>query len=921
VLLGRRDECAQIERLLDEARHGRSGVLVIRGEPGIGKTALLEHARERAAGLTVVQAAGVESEVELEFAGLLDICRPLREHLDEVPLAHAEALRAALGLAESQARDRFAIGAGTLALLAAAAEARPLLALVDDAQWLDRSSQDALRFAARRLVADRACLLFAARVSEAREFDASSLPTLELGGVALAASEGLLSAHGSNPVSPEVAARLHAATHGSPLALLELSSLLTLEQLAGQAPLPEPLPAGPSLERAFARRAAGLAEETNRGLVLAAAAVTSRTEVIEKALQALGLDLDSLEPAEDAGLIQLADGRVDFRHTLIRSAVYHAAPPSARRAAHRALAQVLADGPHVDERAWHLAAGVLGPDEEAARGLEQAAERAIKRGGYAGAGDALERAARLTVDEEPHLRRLHGAAAASWEAGHTEHAIALLEEGIERAGELPVRSQMLHLRGHIEHLGGRVLEAHSMLESAAGLLEASDPARAVAILADAAEAALYAGRPSLGLATARRARELAPRDAGVADLLADLVLAEALFFSGDADSASALLDRASAGLEGNDLLRDDPRYLARLAIELGVGERTREARRTFERAIELAHARGSVSALPYALEAAAWNDTHSGRWREAYAAASQAKAVALETGQTSLVAHCDCDLAWIEAARGEEEPCRESVAEALALAAGRQLDMIRWWASSALALLDLGLGRLGAAVPRLQEVALELESHAMHDRDSMPWPELVEAHLRTGQLAEAERALAAFLAHGPPAGVWGSAVVARCRGHLAGEDEFEPHFLLALELHSTADDPFAHARTLLCFGERLRRSGHKTKARRHLREALAVFDELQAKPWAEKVRVELRATGERIRSRPQLGEELTPQEIQVGLQVAEGKTNKEAAAALFLSPKTIEYHLASVYRKLDVRSRRELIKRFSGGGLAALEPA
>jgi AAA ATPase domain len=434
VLLGRREECTRIEHLLDDARRGQSGTLVIRGEPGIGKTALLEYARERAAEMTVVQAAGVESEVELEFAGLLDICRPLREHMGEVPRAHAEALRAALGLAQAEARDRFAIGAGTLALLAAAAEARPLLAVVDDAQWLDRSSQDALRFAARRLVADRACLLFAARIGEAREFDASSLPTLELGGVTLAASESLLSSRGSKAVSPEVAARLHAATQGTPLALLELSSLLTPEQLAGQAPLPEPLPAGPSLEHAFARRAAGLADETSRALVLAAVAVTSRTEVIEKALRVLDLDLDSLEPAEDAGLIQLADGRVDFRHTLIRSTVYHAAPPSARRAAHRALAGVLSDGPHVDERAWHLAAGALGPDEEAARGLEQAAERAIKRGGYAGAADALERAARLTVDEEPHLRRLHGAAEASWEAGHTEHAIALLEEGIERAG-------------------------------------------------------------------------------------------------------------------------------------------------------------------------------------------------------------------------------------------------------------------------------------------------------------------------------------------------------------------------------------------------------------------------------------------------------------------------------------------------------
>jgi DNA-binding CsgD family transcriptional regulator len=908
VLIGRESECARLDVLLDRARMGKSGVLALRGEAGIGKTALLDYAAERADGMTVVRATGVDSEAELEFSALLEVCRPLLDHLTELPEKQAEALRSALGMGSAAAEDRFTIGAATLGLLATAADSNPLLVIVDDAQWLDRSSADALLFAARRLVADRALVLYAVRDGDERLLELPGIESISLTGLTREASASLL--RSSAAVAPEVADLLYEGTGGNPLALMELPSILAPEQLAGVVPLEQPLPAGSGIEQGFARRARSLPEEAARALLVAAAAASSAPDVILDALASLGLGASSLERAEDAGLVRLVDGRLEFRHSLVRSAVYQAAVPSERRAAHRSLAQACGDA-RPEERAWHLAAAALGPDEEVASALERAASEARQRSGFAAAAAALERAVRLSVDEEARLRRLVGAAEASWEAGNTDHAIALIEEGIERAGELPIRSQLLHLRGHVEHLGGRVLDAHDMLESTAVLVAASDPVRAVAILADAAEAALYAGRPSLGLAAAQRARDLAPRDAGVADLLADLVLAEACFFSGDSGAASELLDRVIAGLEANDLLRDDPRYLARVAIELGVCERTAEARQAFERAIELAHARGSVGALPYALEAAAWNDTRAGRWREAYAAAAQAKAVALETGQTSLVAHCDCALAWIDAARGNEALCRENAEEAVRLAGERQLDMIRWWGSSALALLEIGQGRLEAAVPRLQEVALELERNGMHDRDSMPWPELVEAHVRRDERAEAEQALAAFLTHGVPGRSWGAAVVERCRGLLAADDEFEPHFVEALALHGRTDDRFALARTLLCFGERLRRVGRRVDARRELRAALTAFEGLQAEPWAERARKELRASGETLRRRESHEEEqLTPQELQIALQVAEGRSNKEVGAALFLSHRTIEFHLGRIYRKLGLHSRAELIRLF-----------
>ncbi|HJR94961.1 MAG TPA: AAA family ATPase, partial [Gaiellaceae bacterium] len=373
MLIGREAECARVEELLDRARMGRSGALVIRGEPGIGKTALLDHAAARADGATVVRTSGIESEAELQFSGLLDVCRPLLHRLAELPANQQEALRAVFDLGPAVAADRFAVGAATLGVLAAEADVAPVLVLVDDAQWLDSSSLDALLFATRRLQADRVAVLFAVREGEGASLETRGLDSIEVRGLSLEDAGDLLQ---RADMAADVVERLHEATGGNPLALLELPSVLSQEQLRGEEPLVDPLPAGSSVETAFARRAETLSADSRRALLFAAVSSTGELEPLVAALGSVGVEPAALEVAEDAGLVHLASDRLEFRHPLVRSAVYGVATPSERRAAHRALADALDSA---EARAWHLAAAAFGPDEEAASALQQAAEQARSR--------------------------------------------------------------------------------------------------------------------------------------------------------------------------------------------------------------------------------------------------------------------------------------------------------------------------------------------------------------------------------------------------------------------------------------------------------------------------------------------------------------------------------------------------------------
>jgi DNA-binding CsgD family transcriptional regulator/tetratricopeptide (TPR) repeat protein len=895
MLVGRDRECALVDSLLERARQGAAGVLVVVGEAGIGKTALLDYAAERADDLRVVRAVGVESEAQLEFSALYDVCRPLLDRVDELAERQRAALTTALGIVPGGPVDRLSLGAATLSLLAAAADAAPVLVILDDVQWLDPASADALFFAARRLRAERVALLVAARDGASDGFDVRGLENVRLGGLDGDAAAELLTAHARHDVAPEVAERVRGATGGSPLALVELAGLLTRSQLLGLEPLTDPLPAGAAMERAFAERAARLSEDARRALLVTAISSSARVEPVVEALRVLGLDERALEAAEDAALVGVEGGRVSFRHPLVRSAVAHAAAASERRRAHRALAEALA-GRSQEERAWHLAAAALGPDEEAAAALAEAGRLMQARSGWAPAALALERSGRLTPDAETGRLRLVEAAESAWVAGRIELTLELTDELLGDAGA--GRPQVVRLRSQIELHCGDVGHALDHLLEAAALFERDEPEVAVALLADAVEAAELVGEHRRALDAATRADALATRD-GPTRFVAEVALGQALRLGDRRADAPPHLERALALLAKSGELQASMRALSRGAHAAGSLGRIPQGRLLARRAIELARDQGALGPLAHALAASSALMAASGRWREGCAQASEGLDLARESRCAWASASCLEQLAWLDATQGAEQACRAHAAEALDVAtrAGFRSERARL----ALALLELGLGRAEEAARAYDAI----DPATLRSSDPDRGAALVEARVRSGRLDDARAAY-----ERTPAGEAG-ALAARCKGLLAGEDAFEQAFREALELHAE-HDAFGLARTRLCYGERLRRAGRRIDARPQLRAAHDEFERLGARPWAERAAAELRATGERLgRREARTGEELTAQELQVALQAAEGKTNKEVGAALFLSPKTVDFHLRRVYRKLGLRSRAELIKHFA----------
>ena len=909
-LAGRVRERAELERAVTDARLGSSRVLVISGEPGIGKTSLLRYAAElgRSDGMELLTARGIESEAEVPFGGLLELLRPALDELDRIPAAQAEALRSALDLGPTVERDRFVIGAATLNLLSARSERAPLLVLVDDAHWLDDSSLSAILFAARRLLVDPVAVVFAVRSGEASALEAAGLPELPLAGLDAQAAAELVARHaGAQP--SEVVEHLARVTGGNPLALVELAPAAT--QLE-PGPAGTPLELETSVEAAYGRRIAGLPEPSVRALALAAADDSRDLAAVGSAAAELGLSLSDLEPAEQAALVSIAYGALTWRHQLVRAAAYRAVPPVERRAMHAALARALPDA-DADRRAWHLAAAALGPDEEVAAALEEAARRARSRSAYAAAASAAERAAKLTPDEAPRARRLFAAAEAAWLGGQAPRALAALEEASALSPEPRLEAQIQHLRAQALIRGGDVMAGHDVLVKAAGLVEELDREQAVVMLAEAAEACVYAGRPQAMLPPARRAHELLADGAGERErFFANLALGTALIYAGEGDEGARLVRDAVAVLEASDMLSSEPRTLSAAALgplwlrEADVGASL------IERAIEAARAQGALGALPFALALAGRDAAASDRWAVGRALYEESIALARETDQAMPLCAALCWKASLQARQGEEELSRAAADEALALSRRHGLSFFTVWALDALGELDLGLGRLGPAVERLEEKRRTLAELGISDPDLSPAPELVEASVRGGDVPDVEATLDDFArtaeAKGQP---WALARLARARGLLAqaGEQQFEE----ALRLHEATPDRFEQGRTRLCYGECLRRAGQRVRAREQLREALEAFDRLGAEPWAERARAELLATGETARRRdPSTLDDLTPQELQVGMLLADGHTTREAAARLFLSPKTVEYHLRNTYRKLGIHSREELASRLGG---------
>lgn len=913
MLLGRAVECARIDRLVSDAMAGRSGALLVWGDPGIGKTALLEYAADRAEGMAIVRARGVESETQVPFAGLLELLRPLLGELDRVPEPQAVALRGALGLGPAVDADRFVIGAATLSVLAASGERSPLLVLVDDLQWVDPSSAAAIVFSARRLLADAIAMILVARTGVAEAVSAAGLPRLRLEGLDRQASEALLARHAGHAVSAELADRLFRATAGNPLALVEL---------ANEAPeravdvLGVGLATETGVERAFLRRSDFLPVETRRALVVAAAVESGWMGTIQRASELLGIDPGALEEAERAGLVALSDARLEFRHPLVRSAVYHAAAPAERRAVHRAIAETYVAERDLDSRAYHLAAATFGPDESVAAALEQAAMRARARGGHATAAWALERAARLTPDEDERpTRRLLAASDAAWAAGDTGRTMRLVDEALDRCSDRRQRADGLRLKGYAEMQIGPVMSGHATLVEAAAQIEPLDRGKAVEILAEAADACTYAAQPETMLVTARRAWELVPADAGDREqAFASLALGAALIFNGQGRAGARLLREAIEPVASPDALGEDPRLLSRAAMaplwlrEAGVGSEL------IERALEAARVQNALGAMPLALQIVAVDSATSDRWAFSKARHHEAIALARDAGHDVRLCGLLAGLARIEARQGQTEACRSHAEEAVALAERLGLDFYRLWAVIALGDLNLGAGRVDEALRCLEDVERVLRERRIGDPDIWPAPELVEVCLRMGDSEQAARVARDYLARAEEKRQpWSLARAARCRGLLAAAKTYERAFAEALGYHELTVDAFELARTRLCYGERLRREKRRIDAREQLRAAFDHFDQLGAVPWAERARIELRATGETARRRDvSTIDQLTPQELQIATVLADGLTTREAAARLFLSPKTVEYHLRNAYRKLGIRTRRELLGALTG---------
>jgi DNA-binding CsgD family transcriptional regulator len=899
MMLGRTAERALIDGLLTGARAGRSDALVLTGEPGIGKTTLIGYAVEQAEGMLVLSARGYEDESEIPFAGLADLLRPVLEILDELPAPQAAALRSALALGPPVAGDRFTVCAATVGILAAAADTSPLLIVVDDLQWLDASSREAVLFAGRRLHADGIALLIGTRDPA----DAAGLRSSQVALSGLSVEDVDALCRAKLHVAPAgTAARLHAATAGNPLGVIELcreSAEMTDESVT--APFVAP---GSQIERALRGRLEQLSDETRRALVLAAAAVGGDIGTLLTAATATGLHLRDFAPAEKQDLISIDDRRIEFRHPLLRSVVYHGAATDDRCAAHTALADALADVPGdaaADARAWHLAAATLAPDEQVAAELEQAALRASRRAGYVAAARAFGQAARLSRGPDRSRRLLRSARC--WQlAGRNDQVLTLLDDALPLTGNPGRRALIQHMDAYVRMWRERPDGVLPFLVASAEAVQEIDPARAALMYSDACIPYFMVGDIKRLQAVVRRGYELGRRVGGVAELVAAVALAGGRTLAGERQEAAGLLEAHHAELLAADPLvrAQDLCHAALTWIWLEGFDRAGEL---LGRVVAAARSAGALGVLPQALGIQSELYFRIGRWHDARVSAAESLRLASETRQAHLYGLFFAGR--LDAVQGRADDCRASVSRTMEVAERLGVACMALYTGHELGLLALSRGDAGEAISRLEAVReLPVVAH-VHEPAVVPWVfDLVEAYIRDSRPDAARELLAEQESHS--GGQWAEAAAARCRALLAAPQEMDEAFRIALAAPGCALMPFERARTQLCYGERLRRARRRADARKHLHDALETFTRLGAQPWADRVRTELRATGTTVGRSADTLPRLTPQELQVALVVARGATNHEAAATLFLSQKTIEYHLSNIYRKTNIRSRADL---------------
>jgi DNA-binding CsgD family transcriptional regulator len=904
-----------LDRQLQRVRAGESSVLVVRGEAGVGKTALLEYVAERASGCRVARIAGVESEMELAFAGLYQLCAPMLDGLDGLPGPQGNALRAAFGMQDGDAPDRFRVALAVLTLLAEAAEVEPLICLVDDVQWLDRASAQTLAFVARRLLAERIAMVFAVREpTDGNEL--TGLPELVVGGLADGDARSLLASALPGRLDERVLDQIVAETRGNPLALLELPRGLTPAELAGGFGLPDARPLASRVEETFVQRVRSLPRETQRLLLVAAAEPVGDVSLLWRAAERLGIRGDAGRPAEEAGLIELGI-RVRFRHPLMRSAAYRAADFRDRQEAHGALAEATDPDTDPDRRAWHRAQAASGPDEAVARELERSADRAQARGGAAAAAAFLARAAELTPDPAGRGRRAVAAAQAKFDAGASDAALELLATAELGPLDELQRARLARLRAEVAFGRTRGSAAPALLLDAARRLEPLDAAMARETHLEAMAAAMYAGRFSdkpgvREAAEAARAAPAAPQAPSATDLLLEGLATR--FTEGYAIGVPPLRRALDAfrGVEG--LTARDARWLwlaCRLAPELWDDELWYELA---TRGLRVARDTGALRVLPIAATYRASLHVHAGAFVAASSLIEESDAIIQATGMAPLRFASLMLAAW----RGNEAEALELFAplrlEATTRGEGMGLGILDW----AIALLYNGAGRYAEAL------AAARRGCEQDDVGLFAWNlvELIEAGVRSGETDATSAALDRLSARTQASGTdWALGIEAGSRALLSDGRDAEPLYREAVERLARSRGVVHLARAQLLYGEWLRRENRRVDAREQLRTAYDRFDRIGAEAFAERARRELLATGETAPRRTvETRDVLTPQEAQIARMASDRQTNPEIGAKLFISPRTVEYHLRKVFTKLEINSRKELRGALAGipdsGGVA-----
>ena len=905
-LRGRRRECDVLDRLLEAVRVGESRALVVRGEPGVGKTALLDYLVEQASGCRVARAVGIESEMELAYAGVHQLLTPMLDRLQRLPGPQRQALRTAFGLSSGPAPDRFLVGLATLSLLADVAEEHPLVCLVEDEQWLDRASAQVLAFVARRLVAESVGLVFAARVPSG---ELAGLPELVVEGLPGAEARTLLDAALTGPLDAQVRDRIVAETGGNPLALLELPRGLTPAELAGGFALPSAVPLSASIQESFRRRLAALPEQTRSLLLVAAAEPIGDPVLVWRAAERLGVGTQAATPAAEADLLEVG-ARVRFRHPLVRSAVYRTATREQRREVHLALAEATDRSVDPDRRAWHLATAAAGPNEPVAAALEQCASRAQARGGLAAAAAFLHRSVVLSGDPKQRVRRALAAAQASLHAGIFEGALELL--ALVEAST-PDELQMAHvelLRGQIAFASSMGTTAPPLLLKAAQRLERLDPELARETYLDALGAALFAGRFSAdSLVEVCRAATAAPRPTRplrASDLLLDGL--STLVTEGRA-AAAPLLRRATDVLANEaSPAQENLRWGWRPLLPPILLWDEDGWHAVIARYVREARDAGALARLPIDLADWAIFSTWCGDFAAAAVAIGEADAITKATG-THIAPYAQL---LLSALRGQEDasPLIEStIRDAGTGGQGLGVQFAEWVS----AILFNGLARYDRALASARRAADETPQVQFS-----PWAstELIEAAVRSARPEVAAGALEPVIAATAPCNTdWSLGIQARCRALVSEGESAERLHREAIERLSRTRLRPELARAHLLYGEWLRRENRRVDARVELRAAHDQFASIGMEGFADRARAELQVTGEKVRKRTvETRDDLTAQERQIAALARQGLSNPEIAARLFLSPRTVEWHLRNAFMKLGIHSRRELTHVLSSSG-------